>query len=697
MGAAIALGFSALAQGNRQAAVLNKKTSIKAIHKIDAEAFPTAGTKRRMGPAPVSSVCNPAPFTSGPNAFGVGGGVTTYKQTCLTYNKDLNCYLWTHRRSADWANTNTMSSGSIQSTWLNVATGVWDSTILYYEPTASNPGRYPTGTFWNPPGNTSIAGTWVVGSGPDLVGNGSFTGTWYASRQLKNTSADQVNPGVDMNYQTGSGSALLGNTVFMNYDMSQSGWRCYVGGELNDTTTSGNASNIAVKGGVIGIYHGGSNTWSHDSIIPGYYFNRNGSGNGYATDGEGGRLCFGPDGLTGYWVAQGRLATNYNNSADSMLSPIVYKTVDGGATWAPILQGYDWSKGHPELLKNTGVLLGGGTKHFVTNYKHGVDVACDANGYLHLVCTMETPYKDGAEKDSLAFTYTYSHNYNTHRPIMWDLMTDGSCWKTMMIDSIVSSYVGDDPSTDSTAAFSPIANGTTFLPYGARLQVTRSFDGTKIIYSWADSDPSVTGTIFNSQPDIWMKALDLTTGKVTASTNVTNGIGMCFFHMASDIAHFDNTSNKWVAPVVYTVPRASVSAGVYDGTAPSDHYWVNCGQFGSADFTTAATVNMDMNNMSAWQCSSAIGVQTHSLESSVSNFPNPFNGTTNIVVKLEHASAINVNVYDAIGNLVFSKKVNGNVGENTIVVDGSSFASGVYHYTVSTGYEKVTKKMIVQK
>lgn len=82
---------------------------------------------------------------------------------------------------------------------------------------------------------------------------------------------------------------------------------------------------------------------------------------------------------------------------------------------------------------------------------------------------------------------------------------------------------------------------------------------------------------------------------------------------------------------------------------------------------------------------------------SVSAYPNPFSNTTNIVVNLSEGKAINVNVFDALGKVVFTKKTNGNVGENTIVFDGTSLTAGVYYYTVTAGYEKVTKKMVIQK
>ncbi len=701
IGAAILIGVAGYAQNSRNAANHNNKTLNKGLNKIENEATSTAGTSRVKG-ASTSAVCIPEYVTSGPNSFGVGGGTTTFQQNCLSYNKDLNSYVITHRRSQEWL-FNGRTSGAMQSTWLNVTTGVWDSTLIYRDSTNSAGGRYPSGVIYNPAANTNIANAWVVGTGPALPGGG-FNGPWYATRKLTGTTADQTvlpaNAVQNVHYGV-SPSSPFGTAIFMNVDMQQVGTSVMVTGECTDTTTSGNANHNLAMGVNIAKcnFVTGSPVWSKDSVMPGFYFKRDGSGNGYASSyGDGARMAFGPSGNVGYLVFFGRLANTCNNSSDSMMSPIVYKTINGGATWAASsLMGYDWANSHPELNKNVGTLRSAPTKHFTPYVQHGIDVTVDANDVLHLVTTFTDPYMDGAFVDSLIFNYTYSWDYINYHPIMWDLMTDGSSsygWKTMMIDSILTAYVGGDPASDTTAAFNAVDNGATFLPYGARLQVSRSTDGTKIFYSWADSDPLSTGTPYNNQPDLWMKAYDVTGNKASISSNITNGIATCFFHMQADLAYFDAGSSKWVAPAMYTLPRTQTSPGVYTGTAPADHIYENCGQYAIADFLNTPTINAGSAGNA---CAIGIKTNTNNFVNSVSNYPNPFNHTTNIVVNLNEGKSINVSVFDAIGKLVSVKNVNGNIGANTIVFDAANLNAGVYYYTVTAGYEKVTKKMVIQK
>ena len=95
-----------------------------------------------------------------------------------------------------------------------------------------------------------------------------------------------------------------------------------------------------------------------------------------------------------------------------------------------------------------------------------------------------------------------------------------------------------------------------------------------------------------------------------------------------------------------------------------------------------------------------LGIQKYSnnaFASSITNYPNPFNGTTTISVTLTEQKPVNVKVYNAIGTLVFSKNIEGTAGTNNVTFDGGQLSSGVYYYTVTAGNQQATKKMIIQK
>jgi hypothetical protein len=514
---------------------------------------------------------------------------------------------------------------------------------------------------------------------------------WYSSRQLTGTGSDQNPPATDMNYVQ-SPSNLFGSSVFMNYDMQQSGNRILVGGELRDLSTSTNANNNSIYGGVIGAcdFSSGSPVWSYDSIVPGYYFNNNSSGKGYATDGMGGRLAFGPNGMTGYWIGQGRLATSYGTSADSTLSPIIYKTIDGGQHWyGPLMPGYDWSFKHPELMTNVGKCSqrpqGYLANHFKINPKHGFDCTVDSFGRLHLVASFTDPYADGNSPDSLSFSYTYDHDYVHYHPVIWDLMTDGTSWDALMVDSIMTGPLGNDPSTDTTSTWGPWTNASAKLGYGARIQVGRSTVGDKIFYSWTDSDTSLT---YNVVPDIHMKSLDIAHLTVTPSINVTQGNGKCFFHYMSEVVYYDNAQSAWICPMVYTSDRNNVNAP-YNATDVVNYHYLDCGVFTHSQYTYTATIYTGYHPG---------GIQNISpTDFNVYNYPNPFCKTTTIIIGLEEAQNIDLKVYDVLGNKIYAVQKNGIVGENKFVFDGAGLQPGVYYYSMTIDDKSVTRKMILQK
>jgi len=696
----VSISITGFAQHNR---VMRANKPIKSFPSpvIDRDAFPVANNVKPMVPLAQknsSSACAPVNFTSSMNAFSVGGGVTTYQQNCLSYNKDLNAVVWIARVSADWSFSG-KTSGAIQSTWLDISTNNWDSLILYRDSANGHGGRYPGGVLFNPNGNTAISGSQMVGSGP-VTGGAGWLGVWYANRQPSgNFHATNI---ANTNSFCAAGTLPFGNVGnsstnvgFLNLDMLQAGQNVLVSGALFDNVTG-----TDVKGSVIahGNYSGGSFTWSADSLIPGFL----NTAQGLISDGLGGRLAFGPTGQIGYCVFNGRLSTNYGTSADSAMMPIVYKSIDSGATWTicPASMGYDWIGRHPELLRNVGKLLPNAARHVTPNYEHGIDLVVDANGILHYVTTLTMPYKDGnyvgGGFDSLQYTYQDKWDYINNHPIIWDLMTDGTCWSTLFVDSVMTSFMGT--TGDTTSAYNPWENGAGYLSYGAHLTVSRSTDGNIVFYGWGDSDPAVTGTPLNTQPDIIMKAFDVANNKVSATSYITNGIGLCFFSYLSDVSYFDNGTGKWIVPFVYTVGRVPGSKlGSYDATGPVDYFYGNCDGFAPTDIFIPASVTYDpFSTSSACMCMSGVKDQEQHF-ASVNFYPNPFGEITNVRIKLKENTALVIEVFDALGNLVYSKKEEGHAGENTFAVNGSDLTAGVYYCSVTTGYRKTGGKLVVQK
>lgn len=80
------------------------------------------------------------------------------------------------------------------------------------------------------------------------------------------------------------------------------------------------------------------------------------------------------------------------------------------------------------------------------------------------------------------------------------------------------------------------------------------------------------------------------------------------------------------------------------------------------------------------------------------NYPNPFNPSTNINYKLSKESFVKINVFDVLGrnvaNLVNEKKP---AGDYSVTFNASNLNSGVYFYRIETDYASETKKIVLIK
>jgi hypothetical protein len=87
------------------------------------------------------------------------------------------------------------------------------------------------------------------------------------------------------------------------------------------------------------------------------------------------------------------------------------------------------------------------------------------------------------------------------------------------------------------------------------------------------------------------------------------------------------------------------------------------------------------------------------------NYPNPFNPTTTIQYSIPRAAAggsesqnVTLKVYDVLGNeiatLVNEQKSSGNY---SVSFDAASLNTGVYFYTLTSGTQTITRKMILMK
>ena len=97
----------------------------------------------------------------------------------------------------------------------------------------------------------------------------------------------------------------------------------------------------------------------------------------------------------------------------------------------------------------------------------------------------------------------------------------------------------------------------------------------------------------------------------------------------------------------------------------------------------------------------ATGIEENSLASDyymLSNYPNPFNPTTEISFSIKNSENVKLSVFNTKGELI-STVIESflNAGDHSVKFDASELNAGVYYYTIETATAKVSNKMVLVK
>lgn len=609
-------------------------------------------------------------------------------QKILHYTKDINAVSFVARKSTTYSASSNSNSGTIVGLWSTNLGTTWNETCIWAN--ANDLARYPQGGIWNPAGNTNINNAYIVGMGPFTSAAGGWggptNGHWYASKQI--TAVGNTTPGPDQQSAYYQGGFL--KSKFMNrqgFEAIDGGLVRSLGNIVNDPAGTTNLA-YGLRGHLMvkGQFNAGAFVWSVDSFMPPVNTRSDGSlivGTNYPME------AWSENGAVGYVITLGsRTGTGPTTNG---IQPIVWITTNFGATWG-ILPAQDfadpinfkgvWDRTYP-VNTNTNIVC--------ANFQgsEGMAATVDVNGQLHLASMTYGHYSN--HQDSLGYRYTFGtevYSYDESGPfgypVIYDFYTKPSGgWDYHMVDSMGTEGPGG-ASGDPGYSSNPWTTASAKIAYDARIQVGRSADGQKVYYSWSESDSTVVGLKWNAYPDIKLKAFDVVANKVTPRMNVTTGVTgadqQAYFHFMSDKAAGASSS-------CLEVPFSIEYNGTNNGDVQMDAYYLSGAQLCPASFS--------LNPMSP----KGVGVgvtNANTVNYDVLNFPNPADKATTIVVGLKEASNFEVVIYNSIGQVVDTYKLNGQIGSNEINVDLSNFRSGVYFYNVKVGGSIVTKKLVVQ-
>lgn len=590
-------------------------------------------------------------FSGSRNAY----GLIVTESNCLTANQQLNAVMFTHRISS-FFNLPNDNNGYIQNTFSTNFGTSWDSIIQTSDPV--NLCRYPSGVIFNPSGNTDINSAFATIAGPITSGSG-WTGNYFSSAKLDSTNINAT-------------FAIDGSSGVINQGFARIGYTAtdiktiVTGGLYADPNGTGAAQGY--RGATLNYAtpNGNSFTWTIDSLKPNWAVDGAGTPETYSSA----QTAWNKAGNIGYVIFNGVEATIAEANAKGY-APIVYKTTDGGATWN-LLPNFNFSTlpAIAEKLDPTWVTADGdftGAPKAWFSQDKGYDCAVDENGNLHIFCVITSGFT--LADDSLGYTYAYNVSSPIKTFYMYDTFTTGSGWYSTMVDSLNTDNADDfSPFTDENAAAFPI---------DARLQMSRSDDGSKLFFFWVDTDPDPINQVENNLPNIFGRGFDVTNNKWTVTKKFTED-NQNYFMYISNIALQNGTLYK----VAGTVSLPVDWPNDVNLINPMRHYFVNGLEFDQTEFVVDAI--KDNGKAEAFEVSG--------------NMPNPFNQQTSFNISLTETAHVTVDVINTLGTTVATfDKGNLATGSHKIAIDGSNLSSGIYFYTVKAGNNSVTRKMMVKK
>ncbi len=570
------------------------------------------------------------------NANGLLGG----PRACVWADNNTNAVSFVHRMVAD-AN---YGGNRVAYDVSKDGGASWSNNIRVYEPTGPGTtypmaaGRYPQGGLYNPSGNTNSANAYFSYFIPTIDGSNSDTwgGYGYGVHKLDSTQPyTQHNMSSHGAYRQNVPDAF---TINSNGDM----W------VVDPAVIAGIASNYT---DTLLISKGVFNSVTHDYAVTQtlkYY-----DSDKYVADTK---IAFGPDGLTGYIS----LITHdsYIVDPDSSFYPVLLKTSDGGNTWSEPIRVKLWGPdGLPGLVNFLSDSLISAFYNppvpprdsipYTTAWEH--DLAVDINGNPHICVAVGI--SGGAWN-----IYTPRGGYLS----TYDIYSNdgGTTWDARWLDSL--------------KTFSGQFGGTTGITEYNRTNISRTMDGSKLFYSWLDTETE--GLTDNVEPNIYCKGYSLETNVLTATKNVTKfTLAYAQAFMGSQSHFVFNNASEYIIPFVYQEMNPSAP------NDPVQYKYIHNMKFTNADF--------------------GVGINEYDKHENVVSqlYPNPCDEICMVEIGLVCAEKVKLDVTNFIGQCLFNMSAKlYPAGSHMIKLDNGNLKSGIYLVNITVGSEKFSRKMIVK-
>jgi hypothetical protein len=567
------------------------------------------------------------------------------EQQGMSYNKEVNAVMGTFRGNqtavSGLPGSGILGTGNDVITTWSTDKGTTNTGKIALVGTTVLRNRYPSGVIYNPAGNTDLNQTYSLVAGP-VTNGGGWTNTFLSSVQYNGNNLDKdFVPVSDFGELTRQGlSACSDGSAHL----------CTIK-QKNDGTNYTDLVGLVFKG----VFN--NNTfgydWTTQDINPPYLL----SGGLPEGDGNYANMAWSKDGSVGYFMV---LGVDNRSTTSKGYYPIIYKSTDQGTTWN-LMDYFDFSV-FPVVFDHIWSTLANPDK--AVPFFTEADMVVDGSDNLHIMALCKGSYSQHA--DSLGYTYSYENGS------IFEFTNEGSQWFANFVAHPQTRAVAG---AESPYVTSPAPN----VGWDMRLQASATDDGSKVFAVWTDTDWQFWGQSdsINLYPDVLAWGRDLATN---ASTDVKN---ITFMNEGMGESHFMFVSPTTIDDAgTYDIPVriSDINTSGLNADLPVAHYYLQGVTFTDADFTHVSVKDVPQVN-----------------GKTITNYPNPFNGETKIDFNMSKSANVSLVVNSLTGQQV--SNVNYGVmgaGVQTITFDASNLTSGVYFFTLTTGDQKATGKMIIK-
>lgn len=637
------------------------------------------------------------PFTGSGSIHGV---LNSFSHP-LQYHPALNTITFFHNASSTYSpypSSTLTAEGAIVAMVSSNFGVTWDSACVWSDNSLS--AINPQGAVYNPPGNINPQNAYIVGCGPVVTGT-NYVGNWYSSKKITTASFNySASPSPTMQFMPNSppyGALTKHDYSSSSFSSTDDSKVRSIATIANNVNSSSNTS-IGLRGALIvtGHFIAGSFNWTGDSLIPLTNLRTDGSKQLYSKP----LMTWNQSGTVGYAIFIGSKAGATQSNIG--WQPIIYKTTNSGLTWV-LTSGIDFNANTiaNNFIKDRidGIPTNPNLKIPYFNINEGIGVTVDMFDKLHIAATLASTKNN--HQDSLEFTTKFVNNNelyhwrhtNASRPYLYDFIGDGNTMQCAVIDSLQTEAPGcllSEPGyIYNPWNADPLTNAK--VASGNRIQLSRSVDGTYIVFTWAESDTNFTtnNTKWNEMPNVKARCLNALIGyglsnwvPVTASSPLnTNVKYKAMFHYASPIS---SLASVLINTTSITLPITVSNNSTLQQLNPVTHWFANA--------------KLDFNSFYPWP-SPILSLKTQEISSIDKNifvYPNPIKDELKIEsVFFSNNVSYNIELIDLLANRLFKYECL-ELTENKIILNVKNLNKGVYFLKIgiSNNNQYILKRII---